>query len=118
LRRERYAQHAAGPAQQGFYSGDQFGHCEGFGQIIVSPRIKAGDPVLDRVARGQDQDRERLSDAPRRGEDGKAVTIGQAEIENRGIVIDELDRSIGVCRRAGNVDSEPDIAELRLQNAR
>ena len=72
----------------------------------------------DAVARRQDQDRQRLSDPPRGRQDGEAVTIGQAKVEDHGIIIDNFQRGVGIRRRTDDVDGEADIAEFRLQDAR
>src|SRR5258706_7931672 len=61
---ERYSKNAAGPTQQSLDPGDQLAHREGLGQIVVGPGVEAGNPVLDRIARRQDQDRQSLSDTP------------------------------------------------------
>jgi hypothetical protein len=84
---EGYAKHTAWAAQKRLDPGDELGDREGLGQIIVGSRIKTRDPVVDRVARCQDQDREGLSDAPGRVEDGEPVAVGQAEIEDRHVII-------------------------------
>jgi hypothetical protein len=54
---------------------------------------------------------------PGRCKDGEPVTIGQAEIEDGGIIIDQLERGTGVGRRGGNVDRKAASAELRFQDA-
>src|SRR5262249_28128589 len=44
-------------AQQGFCPSDEFAHRKRFHEIVVGPRVEAKDPVLHRIACGQDQDR-------------------------------------------------------------
>ena len=58
---ERHSQHPAGAAQQRFDAGNQLGYRERLCQIVVGPRIEPRNPVLDRVARRQDQDRQTFS---------------------------------------------------------
>jgi hypothetical protein len=106
-----------GPAEQGLNASDQLRHGEWLGQIIIGAGIEPGNPVLDRIASGENQDRERLAHTPRRPEDGHTVAVGQTEVQHHGIVIGELKQSDGIGRAAGNVHDETRRAHLRLHDA-
>jgi hypothetical protein len=49
--------HERGPAQQRPQPGEQFGHLEGLGQIVVGAGVQSGGPVGDFGARGEHQHR-------------------------------------------------------------
>ena len=78
----------------------KLGHREGFGQIIVGSGIEPRNPVLDRIPRRQDQDRESFSGRSRSGQNGETITIGQAKIEDRRVIVDQLERGAGIGGRA------------------
>ena len=92
-------------------------NCKGLCQIVVRPRIEPRNPILDRVPRRQDQNRQAISGLPRSRQNREPVTIGQAKVEDGGVIIDQLERGAGISGRAGDVDGKTGIAEFRLQNA-
>ena len=47
----------------------------------------------------------------------KTITIGQTKIEDRRVIVDQLERAAGTLRRAGDVDGEAALGELGLQNS-
>src|SRR5215472_13335478 len=94
-----------------------FVYREGLCQIVVRPCIESRNPVLDRVARRQDQDRQAFSGLPRSRQNSEPVTIRQAKVEDGGVIIDKLERGDGIGGRAGDVDGKTDIAEFRLKDA-
>jgi hypothetical protein len=113
---ECHSQHGTWTAQERLDPGHKLGHSERFGQIIVGSGIQPRHPVLDRVPRRQDQDRESFSGGARDGQHGNTVTIGQTKIEDRRIIVDQHQRRAGIASRGGNVDSKADLAELGFQN--
>src|SRR5215472_4580787 len=62
---ERHTQHAARTAQKRFDPSNELRHREWFGQIIVSSGIQSRHPILDRIPRREDQNRQALSSVPR-----------------------------------------------------
>ena len=105
-----------GRRRSGFDPGHKLGHCERFGQIIVGSGIQSRNPVFDRIARRQDQDRESSPGGSRGGQHGETITIGQAKIEDGRVIADQLECDAGILRRTGNVDGEADFAEPGLQD--
>jgi hypothetical protein len=97
--------------------GNQLGHCEGLCQIVVRSCVESCNPVLNRVARRQDQDRQAFSSLPRGRQNGEPVTIGQAQVEDGGVIVDKLECGAGIGARGGNIDGETDGAEFGLQDA-
>ena len=113
---EGHSQHATGTAQKRFDPGNELGHRERFGQIIVGSGIQPRNPVLDRIPGCQDQDREGFSGLPRSRQHGKPITIGQAKIEDCRVIVDQLEHRGGIGSRGGDVDREADLAELRFED--
>jgi hypothetical protein len=66
----------------------------------------------------RNQDRQRLAEPPCSCQDREAIAIRQAEIKDRDIIIDQLERGLGIGCGAGNVDGKAGLAEIRLQYPR
>ncbi len=56
-------------------------------QIVVGAAVEAGNPRVDRVTRGQDQDRRRRARRPQLPAESQAVSVGKAEVQDDQIVI-------------------------------
>ena len=83
---EPEAEGAARPPQQRLQAGDQLLHGEGLLQVVVGAAVEALDAMGDAVARGQDQDRRGIAALAQGLEDLQAVTVGQRQVENAGVV--------------------------------
>ena len=66
--------------------GQQFGQPEGLGDVVVRAGIEAADHVLLGVRPGQHDDRHAPAVAPELGAEVAAVGIGQADVEQDGVV--------------------------------
>jgi hypothetical protein len=89
------------PAQQRAAAGQQFGEREGFREIIVRTAVEADDAVIERVARGQHQDRRVHAALPDMPEDFDAVTIRQHPVEHDQIKCFSVEGADGVGAGAG-----------------
>jgi len=54
--------------------------------------------------RRQDQNGKRLSHSPRRGQNIEPVAVGETQIKDRGVIIDELQHRNAVPGRVGDID--------------
>jgi hypothetical protein len=77
---------AGGAAQQGAHPGEKLLHVEGLGHVVVGPGVEALHLVAPAVAGREDDDGGLAAVAPPGGQDGHAVHLGQAEIEDDGVV--------------------------------
>ena len=62
--------------------GEQLGEAERLGHVVVGAALERGDRVGDRVARGEDDDRELRALGPELVEHLEAVDPGQADVEH------------------------------------
>ena len=60
----------------------QLAHVVGLDQVVVGARLEPLDAVLDRVARGQHQDRRAVARAAQRAAHLHPVDVRQAEVEH------------------------------------
>lgn len=76
---------AAGAPQQGLQPRVQFFDVEGFGQIVIGAELEPGDPVLQLVARGQQNHRRADAGRAQSPQDRQAVASRQADIQHQGV---------------------------------
>ena len=104
-------------AQQGANAGDQFIEIKWFEYVVVSPGIEPGNSIGDRVARGDDQNRNRIAATSQQLQHRHAVLPRKAQIQQRQIVNTIGQRAFGrvavhhpVNRKTGVAQSLPDRA--------
>ena len=66
--------------------GDHLAEGEGLDQVVVRTSIEAGDTIVDRVARGEHQDRALDAPIAKAAGDLEAVQPGQHDVEDDGVV--------------------------------
>ncbi len=102
-------------AQQGADAGEQLVQLERLDQVVVGARVQAGDPVADRVAGGEHQDRggvPRTPDAAGRGQPVHArhldVQHDQVRLVGRGLLqgVRAVDGDLGVVPLEGEAALE------------
>jgi hypothetical protein len=71
----------------GAQPGEQLGEGERLRQVVVGAAVEPGDPVADRVARGQHHDRRPDSLAPQHAADLEAVDPRQHDVEDDRVVL-------------------------------
>ena len=101
------------PTQDGVDPGDDLGQREGLGDVVVAAHGEAGQLVLERVARGQEEDGDAHAVGAQAAGDLESVEVGEHDIED-----DEVGRillGLGECLapRHGLVDGEPLVAQRR-----
>ena len=74
-----------GAAQQGLQSGQQLGQVEGLDHVVVSAGLQPGDPVFQRVARGQQQHRQGRLALAQMAQHAETVEQRQADVEHRDV---------------------------------
>ena len=84
---ERRRRDRLGTAAQRFHAGQQFLECERLGDVVVGPHAQRLDLEVDRILRGQHQDRQSIAAVAQRAEDVDAGELGKAEIEHHDVVI-------------------------------
>ena len=75
-----------GAAHLRAHAGQQLLHVEGLGEIVVGAGVHAGDLVAPAVAGGEDDDRHLAVGAAPLLEDGDAVHLRQADVEDDDVV--------------------------------
>jgi hypothetical protein len=76
---------------------------ERLGQVVVGAAVQAGDPVLDAVARGQDEDRRPDPAVPQLTADVEAAEAREHHVQHDRVVGDRLRHPEGVLARPGDV---------------
>jgi GMP synthase-like glutamine amidotransferase len=71
-----------GPSRHGANARDQLRHREGLDKKVVGTVFQAAQPLVERRARGDDDDRRRETFSPPLAQQRQAVTIGQAQVEH------------------------------------
>jgi hypothetical protein len=98
-------------AQQRADADDQFGERERLGHVVVPAGVKAAQPIGERVACGEEQNRTRVTAGAERLADVAPVGVGQADVEHEHIgrvVREHGDRFGARCSR-------PDTVTLPLE---
>ena len=73
-------------AEQRAQPRDQLLHLERLGQVVVGAGVDPLDPLGPHAARGEDEDRQRGPAGPPPLQHRQPVELGQAEIEDRGVI--------------------------------
>ena len=71
--------------QQRVDADEQLGERERLGQVVVAAGVEAAEPVGERVARGEEQDRRCDAARPQRLADVAPVGVGQADVEHEDV---------------------------------
>lgn len=74
-------------AQDGAHAGEQFNHLEGLEDVVIGAAVETAYALIHRIARGQDQHRDRIVAGAQAAEHCMAVLSGQAEIEQQQVVV-------------------------------
>ena len=95
----------------------ELAHVERLDQVVVGARVEAVDAVLDRVARGEHQDRDAVARRAQPARDLEPVDVGQAHVEHhrvgrRGRDLGQRPRA--VLRRDGVVAAQHERAAQRV----
>ena len=98
--------------QQGAHARQQLLALEGLDEVVVGAGVEALDARLQRVARGEHQDRDVVALAQAAG-DLHAVELRQAEVEDHQVG-DERARRV---ERRLAVERQPDLVALQAQRA-
>ena len=88
---------------------------EGLRHIVVGARIHAGDLVAPPLARGQDQHRHLAVVAAPLLEHAQAVFLGEAEIEDDGVVGLGIAEEVPLLAVKGGIDRVARIAQRRYE---
>ncbi len=110
------AKRTARPAQQGLGTGDQLAHGERLDEVIVGAGVEAGDAVLHGIARRQHEDGHRLATGPHLLQQFQPIAVGQAEIENGGVIGPDLQRSARIGAKSDCVHREAGTRQRRAED--
>ena len=72
--------------QQGAQPGDQLLAGEGLGEVVIGPRLQAGDPLAHLRARSQHQDGRAIARRAQATADLEAVESGHQHVEHDGVM--------------------------------
>ena len=72
-------------AQERAQPGEQLAQREGLDQVVVGARVEAGHAVVDRVARGEHQDRRTVAGLAHAPADLEAVDVRHGDVKHDGI---------------------------------
>ncbi|MPN61533.1 hypothetical protein SDC9_209271 [bioreactor metagenome] len=103
------------PSYQAAYPGQQFGKGKGFHQIIVGPQFQPLDPVLNLVARGQEQHRHFNPGAAHTFEHLPAIETGKHHIQDQQVVVANLCEFQPLPSIASQIRNEARLGEALLQ---
>ena len=103
----------AAPLLQSPNPGQQLFGCKGLDQIVVGAGIEPVDPIGDRVARGQEQDRQGQAFRTQSATDRQAVDSGHGDVEDDQVGDRSLDRS----QRLSAVRGARDLIALGAESA-
>ena len=108
---------AGGAAQQGTQPRQHLFEMEGFCHVVVGAGVKALDLVAPAVARGEDEHWHHAAAAPPGFQHRNAVHLGQADVEDDGVVGLALAEIVTLLAIEGAVDHVAGIGERRRQLA-
>ena len=91
-------------ASQGAEAGEQLGEGEGLDQVVVGADVEAPDPVVDRVASGQQQDRRPVTACAELTAQPESVTVGQHHVEHEDVVDRLRGEPARILERSGLID--------------
>ena len=74
------------PAQQGPQARHQLAHRIRLHEIVVGPKIQAGNAILHAIARGRHQHAGRRDLGAECGAERESVVVGQPNIEDHGVI--------------------------------
>ena len=111
---QRHSERTAGTPQQGLGARDQLGHRKRLHEIVVGTGIEAADAILDRVARGQHQDRRPIAARPQFAKQFEAVAVRQSEIDDRRVVGGHRERRPRVAAEAHDIHGESCARQARF----
>jgi len=117
-RLERRSKRSPRTAQQRLCASDELGHGERLDEVVICTCIKAVDAVLDRVARGQDENRSLIPARPHLSKKREAVAVRQAQIEDHGIVGANPKRRLSVATRSHRINSKSGFSQGLPENLR
>src|SRR5262245_55686893 len=83
---EDRAQRPARTAEQCFGAGDELTDGKGLDKVVVGAAIQPAHPVLDGIARGQDQDGNGIASFAHLAEEMDSVAVGEPEIKDCSVV--------------------------------
>ena len=98
--------------------GFEFAVIEGLDQVVVGSEAESGQLVVDRILRGQHQDRRHRARAPHLGEQLGAAAVGQVDVEDHRVVALDGEAGAGVGHIAGPVAGKPRAREPALRRLR
>jgi hypothetical protein len=87
-------------------------------QVVVGAAVETGDPVANRVARGQHQDRGPDAGLAQSPADLEAVDAGKHQVEDDRVVLDRRGLPARLLAGAGDVDRHPLAREPAPDQAR
>ena len=94
---------AAGAAQHGADAGDDLLEAERLGDVVVAADGEALDLVVDRVARGDEDDRQLAALLAQPPGDGEAVHVGEHHVEDAQVGLVVAGDAQGLGRRSAAV---------------
>jgi hypothetical protein len=107
----------AGPAQERAEAHDQLRERERLRQVIVTARIEAGNPVDERIARGQEEDGRLHAAGTKRVAEIAAVRVRQADVDHQRVDLRSTDPRERVGAGSDSVDYEPLLQQSAAEEA-
>jgi hypothetical protein len=97
-------------AEQGAQPGGDLCRFGRLDQVIICPRVKARDAIIEPAARGQHQHRQGKAGGAAALQPGAAIAVGQAQIEQQGIKSRQVERGLCAIEAGGVVTHDPAAA--------
>jgi hypothetical protein len=106
---------AGGPAVERAKPGCDFIEVERLAEIVVGALIKAGDAVLNGIARGQQQNRRRVLAAAHVAQHIDSRSVGKHPVEHDGVEICRRQRRIGILATGNTIGCHAVQGQARRQ---
>jgi D-alanyl-D-alanine carboxypeptidase/D-alanyl-D-alanine-endopeptidase (penicillin-binding protein 4) len=98
-------------AEQGAQTCLEFGNGEGFGHVVVAAAFEAEDSLIDGAAGGEDKNRRRNALRAKTLDQIEAIAIGEAEIDDEGVVDTFEGEPLGFAALGAGIDAEARLGE-------
>jgi len=101
--------------QHGLQAGQQLGHVEGFGEVVVGARIEALHTVVNAITRGEDEHRQGGQALAYPLQHGNAVHHRQAQVEHDTVKSGGLQQTLSLRAVASAAHAVACVYQLRAQ---
>ena len=103
--------HRSSPPRQRAQPGQQLLHGERLDEIVVGPRVEAGNTVVHGISSGEHQDGGRTTPRAELRAHGDAVEFGEHDVEYDGVVLESAAQPHGLRAGVGLINRVPRLLQ-------